>query len=125
MVISDMLSFTFYRDILVESNLGSDELTTINQKVGKQNGLRVILDQVFDKNYNADLINIWLLNLFYYNLKFKLKASGNTEFGTVFDATNSFDLYVGSGKEFPMMKLRYIFLLKDWSLWFLKAWMKK
>ena len=55
-VISDMLSFTFYRDILVESNLGSDELTTINPKVGKQNGLRVILDQVFDKNYNADFI---------------------------------------------------------------------
>ena len=52
------------------------------------------------------LFNILLLNLFYYNLKFKLKASGNTEFGTVLDATNSFDLYVGSGKEFPMMQLR-------------------
>ena len=51
-----LLSFTFYRDILVESNLGSDELTTINPKVGKQNGLRVILDQVFDKTYNADFI---------------------------------------------------------------------
>ena len=38
----------FYRDILVESNLGSDELTTLNPKVGKQNGLRVILDQVFE-----------------------------------------------------------------------------
>jgi hypothetical protein len=35
-----------------------------------------------------------------------LKASGNAEFGTIFDATNSFDIFIGSNKEFPMMGLR-------------------
>ena len=35
-----------------------------------------------------------------------LKASGNIEFGTLFDATNSFEIFVGSNTEFPMMGLR-------------------
>ena len=37
-----------------------------------------------------------------------LKASGNAEFGTIFDATNSFDIFIGSNKEFPMMGLRWL-----------------
>jgi len=49
-----------------------------------------------------------LVNLTIYNLSLKLivKASGNAEFGTIFDATNSFDIFIGSDKEFPMMGLR-------------------
>ena len=44
-------------------------------------------------------------SMFKLDLK-QMKASGNAEFGTIYDATNSFDIYIGSNKEFPMMGLR-------------------
>jgi hypothetical protein len=38
--------FLLYRDILVGTSSSSEELKAIIPKVGKQNGLRIILDQV-------------------------------------------------------------------------------
>eukprot|EP00088_Acartia_fossae_P031474 TRINITY_DN32353_c0_g2_i1.p1 TRINITY_DN32353_c0_g2~~TRINITY_DN32353_c0_g2_i1.p1 ORF type:complete len:431 (-),score=50.76 TRINITY_DN32353_c0_g2_i1:35-1228(-) len=58
-------------------NIGNKD-EKIVPRVGKQNGLRVVLDQ----------------------------ASGNVDFGTVFDVANSFNVHIGSPYEFPMLKLK-------------------
>jgi hypothetical protein len=35
-----------------------------------------------------------------------MQASGNTAFGTLFDATSGFDIFIGDNDEFPMMGIR-------------------
>ena len=60
--------------------------------------------------------------------KFFWQASGNMEFGTVFDASNSFNVFIGSPSEFPMLKLRSPridrFLVNDNLSWLQKLQQK-
>lgn len=44
--ISHVFSNLNFRDILVGTNTTNDDIEIISPKVGKQNGLRVVLDQV-------------------------------------------------------------------------------
>ena len=43
----------FFRDIVVGSNTSFEEMEFIEPRVGKQNGLTVVLDQVFNKNKSS------------------------------------------------------------------------
>ena len=102
--------FLLFRDILVGTNTTEEELEAIIPKVGKQNGLRIIIDQViFIISFLISTEYMFSLSWSMYNVVVYvqiLKASGNAELGTIFDATNSFDIFIGSSKEFPMMGLR-------------------
>jgi hypothetical protein len=65
---------------------------------------KVLQQCLIGRRYNS--ISIFSKLYLIVSILNMIKASGNVEFGTLFDATNSFDLYIGSNKEFPMMGLR-------------------